>query len=312
MAAPQNILSAELLKGLAGYRVNGSEPKADDAVAVDLIDEDPNQPRKDFGDLDALAASIRRRGVLQPVGILRGEGGRHRLVYGARRLRAAKLAGLTTIPVYHVRDDQVGLEAQMIENQHRRTFTNSEIGRGVNALVADGLPKDEVCLIANIPEHVFWACRSIPHMSPSLCRIIDHSDIQAIYRLHKAWEKSSDGAKSVIERIVDSLDGTNPDHYLTRPKAEEISRIATESNDLAVPSAEEALSREQPEPVRKAGRRIARKGDAKLRIPPKVECQRWRSIVEELLAELSKTRRAAMEKRIQEVLAAPVPEKGKP
>src|SRR4051812_32934376 len=73
-------------------------------VAVDAVVPNPRQPRSVFDDetLDALAASIAEVGVLQPIVVRRAASG-YELIAGERRLRAAKKAGLATIPVV-VRD----------------------------------------------------------------------------------------------------------------------------------------------------------------------------------------------------------------
>ena len=69
-------------------------------IPLAQIDRDPAQPRRLFDDvtLEALAESIRQEGVLQPVEVSAQENGRFLLHHGERRWRAAKLAGLTTIP----------------------------------------------------------------------------------------------------------------------------------------------------------------------------------------------------------------------
>ena len=76
-------------------------------IPVDVIDANPNQPRRRFDEsaLAALADSIRERGVLQPV-IVRPLGDRYSLVAGERRWRAAQLAGLPAIPA--LVDDAAG------------------------------------------------------------------------------------------------------------------------------------------------------------------------------------------------------------
>lgn len=88
-------------------------------LPIDLIDESPFNPRKTFEGLDELAESIRTKGVLQP-GLVRPVGQRYELVYGHRRLRAARLAGLRTYPaiVRELSDAQV-LEVQIVENAQR-------------------------------------------------------------------------------------------------------------------------------------------------------------------------------------------------
>ena len=69
-------------------------------VSVDLIDENPYQPRKQFNDeqLGELADTIAKMGVITALTV-RKEGNRYQLIAGERRLRAAKLAGLRQVPV---------------------------------------------------------------------------------------------------------------------------------------------------------------------------------------------------------------------
>ncbi len=84
--------------------LEGLEPAVGSGAALEIalsqIEEDPGQPRRNFDQaaLEELAASIRERGLLQPIGVTKKqESGKHRIVFGARRFRAASLAGLTTI-----------------------------------------------------------------------------------------------------------------------------------------------------------------------------------------------------------------------
>src|SRR5579884_3210510 len=80
-------------------------PPTDDGhprlVSVDRISPNPLQPRVTFDDraLAELAASIRENGIIQPLIVQPAEDGAYELVAGERRLRAAKLAGLTEVPV---------------------------------------------------------------------------------------------------------------------------------------------------------------------------------------------------------------------
>lgn len=89
-------------------------------IALDLIDESPTNPRKDFGDIGELAASIRERGLLQNI-VVRPVKDRFEIVFGHRRFRAAKEAGLDEIPAA-IRDmeDVEVLQEQLIENAQRK------------------------------------------------------------------------------------------------------------------------------------------------------------------------------------------------
>lgn len=90
-------------------------------IPVGLIDVNPHQPRTTFNqeDLEELASSIKKHGVLQPL-VVSPAGDHYQLIAGERRLRASKLAGLATVPVI-VRDasEHEKLELAIIENVHR-------------------------------------------------------------------------------------------------------------------------------------------------------------------------------------------------
>jgi ParB family chromosome partitioning protein len=109
-------------------------------VAVDLIAPNPGQPRKRFDQdsLQALAHSIGDRGVLQPVLVRPRPGGLFELVAGERRWRAARLAGLETMPaLVQDRDDAGSLEAALVENMAREDLNPIEAARAVAALVEE-------------------------------------------------------------------------------------------------------------------------------------------------------------------------------
>ncbi|MBM4096872.1 MAG: ParB/RepB/Spo0J family partition protein [Planctomycetes bacterium] len=90
-------------------------------VAIAVIDQNPNQPRKHFDpeQLESLRETIKTHGVLQPL-VVRPRGDRYELIAGERRLRAAIDAGLAEVPVRVVDfDDQQVMEAALVENIQR-------------------------------------------------------------------------------------------------------------------------------------------------------------------------------------------------
>ena len=116
------------------------------SLAVELIVPNPKQPRRSFDDtaLQALAGSLRERGVLQPVLVRPVPGGTYELVAGERRWRAAQIAGLLTIPaLVRERDDAEALEAALIENMAREDLNPVEEARACAALVEElGLTRE--------------------------------------------------------------------------------------------------------------------------------------------------------------------------
>ena len=97
-------------------------------IAVTEIDRNPDQPRRDFDEaaLQTLADSIRTAGVLQPLLVVE-QNGRYRIVAGERRFRAARIAGLDTVPCI-VRDftAEEQMEAALIENVQREDLNPIE------------------------------------------------------------------------------------------------------------------------------------------------------------------------------------------
>lgn len=97
-------------------------------IPIDLIEGDPDQPRKEFDPaaLEELTNSIREHGVLQPIAVhevARGE--RYRIIFGERRWRASKDAGLTEMPVL-VRKSDDRRELALIENLQRQNLSALE------------------------------------------------------------------------------------------------------------------------------------------------------------------------------------------
>lgn len=109
-------------------------------IELDLIDEDPNQPRTEFDEstLKELANTIKLRGVKTPISVRVNpkNSGRFIINHGARRVRASKLAGKTTIPAFI--DPDYNEEDQVIENLHRDNLTAREIADFIGRQLARG------------------------------------------------------------------------------------------------------------------------------------------------------------------------------
>jgi ParB family chromosome partitioning protein len=101
----------------------------------------PRQPRRDIprGELDELTASIREHGVLQPLVVSPAPDGHgYLLIAGERRLQAARLAGLTTVPVVvRLADERQALELALVENLQREDLDPLEAAEGYRQLIED-------------------------------------------------------------------------------------------------------------------------------------------------------------------------------
>jgi ParB family transcriptional regulator, chromosome partitioning protein len=117
-------------------------------VPLNAVSPNPKQPRTRFEDetLRALATSIREVGILQPIVVRRTSDGGYELIAGERRLRAARVAGLATIPVV-VRDsdDSDVLREALIENIHREDLNPIELAEAFRQLLGElGLRQEEL------------------------------------------------------------------------------------------------------------------------------------------------------------------------
>jgi ParB family transcriptional regulator, chromosome partitioning protein len=114
------------------------EPNMD--ISLDSIDGNPFQPRTHFDDqaLAELAASIKKLGIVQPLTVRETGNGRYQLIAGERRLRAARLAGLTHVPAYiRTADDQAMLELALVENIQREDLDAIEVAISFNRLIEE-------------------------------------------------------------------------------------------------------------------------------------------------------------------------------
>ena len=130
--------------------VNGTEVAQQNEVLISQISPNPRQPRTVFDEtaLNELIASIKSIGILQPPVVRKVGEGRYELIMGERRFRAAKAAGLTSIPVIirQTPDNELLREA-LIENIHRSQLNPLEEGAAYAQLLADfGCTHDELAI----------------------------------------------------------------------------------------------------------------------------------------------------------------------
>ena len=123
-------MAAKSPKGLGkglGALIENASVGGEDVTSLPLqkIEPNPLQPRKLFDEeeLQTLADSISQHGIIQPLTVRKGENGFYQIIAGERRWRAARLAGLRTVPVTVIEaDDKTVLELALIENLQRQVF----------------------------------------------------------------------------------------------------------------------------------------------------------------------------------------------
>jgi ParB family chromosome partitioning protein len=146
-------------------------------IDIDRIEPNPEQPRTEIGDLTELSASIKEKGVLEPLLVLAKGDGTYMIIAGERRWRASRLAGLAEVPCIQIETDEEGVaEIALIENLQRRDLTIWEEADGLKALaekfgytqdqIAQKISKSrptvsELMSVAGLPQNVRQRCREL-------------------------------------------------------------------------------------------------------------------------------------------------------
>lgn len=117
-------------------------------IAIDQIEANPNQPRREFDDeaLHELAVSIREIGIIQPITLRQITENKFQIIAGERRWRASQLAGLKAIPAYirTIKDENV-MEMALVENIQREDLNAVEIALAYEHLMeGSGMTQEKV------------------------------------------------------------------------------------------------------------------------------------------------------------------------
>jgi len=103
-------------------------------IPIEQIDPNPEQPRQAMGDLSELIASVKEKGIIEPV-VVRQRGTRYQIIAGERRYHAAGQAGLQELPaVIRDVDDTEMLELALVENIQRKDLTPFEEAEALTSL----------------------------------------------------------------------------------------------------------------------------------------------------------------------------------
>ena len=172
---------------------------------IELLVRNPDQPRRMFveADIDELAASIREKGILQPI-LVRpapGQAGHYQIVAGERRWRAAQKAGLHTVPVIiRELDDLDVMEIGIIENVQRADLNPIEEARGYKVLQDRfGRTQDALAQVVG---------KSRPHIA-NMLRLLGLPEVVQDHVLHGRLSAgharaliTSDRAEALAEEII--------------------------------------------------------------------------------------------------------------
>ena len=193
------------LASLIGDDAAGSTVPGEDqqTVALSALKASSYNPRRDFADeqLDELAASIRERGLVQPL-VVRPKGvDKYEIVAGERRWRAAQRANLHEVPVIiRALSDQEAIEIAIIENVQREDLNAIEEGEGYKALMDghDYTQEDLAKVIGKSRSHLANTLRLLK-LPKSVRELVRNGDLSAG---HARALIGRDDAAKLAERIV--------------------------------------------------------------------------------------------------------------
>ncbi|WP_299869724.1 ParB/RepB/Spo0J family partition protein [uncultured Roseobacter sp.] len=194
---------------------SGKQAPEGGAQQIDLseIVPDPHQPRRVFDEdkLQSLSESIAAQGVLQPITVQpKNADGKHLIVMGERRWRAAQLAGLTHIPAI-VREATVELRAiQLTENVQRADLTTMEIAQAVGQMREAGKKRPEIAKALGWSESAVSRYAGIAKMPDELQALARaNAPVLAVSDLGSLWKKDEGAVRE----------------FLTNTPTEDISRV---------------------------------------------------------------------------------------
>ena len=174
-------------------------------LSVDNLEEDPGNPRTEFPDeeLAELAADVAQRGILQPIVVRRStDEGHYRVLFGAKRLRAARRAGLQLVPVV-IGSDAHDVYAQVAENQKRHGLTPLDLARFMRSRIDLGESNAEIAKrmgmdLTSVAHHL--ALLDLPFELKEAYRSGRCTSPRTLYELAKLQKTKPERVKAIVHR----------------------------------------------------------------------------------------------------------------
>ncbi|MGH9463253.1 MAG: ParB/RepB/Spo0J family partition protein [Vicinamibacteria bacterium] len=172
-------------------------------VSIDEIEPNPHQPRQQMGDLTELTASIREKGIIQPL-VVRRLGEKFQIISGERRYQAAMQAGLTELPcVERDADDRETVEIALVENIQRKDLTPFEEAEALGHLASSyGYTHESLATRlgksrSSITEML--TLNSMPDEVRNLCRLADIHSKSLLLQVVR--QETPEKMLALVERI---------------------------------------------------------------------------------------------------------------
>lgn len=189
--------------------VKNAEPTEVAIALIDVVAQDRTEFEDDNNQLSDFASNVKAVGVLSPVLLRPRPAGRYELVAGERRLRAAKLAGLTVIPCkIKTLTDEEAADAQFFENTHRKNLTNIEEANKLQKML-DRLKGDRAALQAKVGKSPAWISQrlNLLTLSPQAQRLVDEnisSDVTSINNIKQIEKHDPAAARALVDQAANA------------------------------------------------------------------------------------------------------------
>lgn len=152
-------------------------------LPLQKVEPNPNQPRRSFDEeeLQALADSIAEHGILQPLAVRALDGGFYQIIAGERRWRAARMAGLSEVPVVVLEaDDRTVMELALIENLQRQDLNPMEEAEGYRVLMEDyGLTQEQAAARVGKSRPAVANALRLLSLSPAVLELVKDGALSA-------------------------------------------------------------------------------------------------------------------------------------
>jgi len=215
-------------------QIGASQRPGQRKAPVEFLRPNPRNPRKDFAaaDLDELAASIREKGILQPIVVRAAAEGvdLYEIIAGERRWRAAQRAGLHDVPItLIVADDREALELAIIENVQRTDLNPLEEAQGYERLIADhGYSHGDIAkVIGKSRSHVANMTRLVKLPEKTKQMLVDGRISAGHARALLAVSEPDAVAASIVERGLTVRDVERIGQQEAEPPTQTVRKSAT-------------------------------------------------------------------------------------
>lgn len=182
------------------------DSKSTQQVSLQKVEPNPLQPRRAFDEeaLAQLADSIAQHGVIQPLTVREMDGGFYQIIAGERRWRAARMAGLSEIPVVVLNvDDKTAMELALIENLQRQDLNPMEEARGYQSLMQDyALTQEQVAEQVGKSRSAVANALRLLGLSESVQDLLEKGTLSAGHARAILTLKDPQAQKAAAQRII--------------------------------------------------------------------------------------------------------------